>query len=172
MQHRIYRRPLLLLGRHLRRIFLLRIPFAELHLLPRENDLRQCRRFTTTGLRRCRHFTTKFREITGQLMLQSFGDVLMQVGLQQKDIKSIRTLHHLLNRSVWLHCQMVSVEFSIGCSFSADLLITVVQVMKSITPIQDRADLSRLFGNWSTVSRNLSYAMVVRSVSLSPASWD
>ena len=86
MQDRIHRRPLLQLGRHLRRLLLPRIPFAEVHLPLKENGLRQCLRFRT-----------KVREITGQLLPRSSDDLLKKQGLQQREFGPLKTPNDLFN---------------------------------------------------------------------------
>ena len=80
--------------------------------------------------------------------------MLKKQGLQQREFGPLRTPNELLTRSAQLHFQLALAVFSTRCSFSANHWTRVVQVMKSTTRIQDRADLTRLFGNWSTVSQN------------------
>ena len=72
--------------------------------------------------------------------------------LKPRDLQQRRTsmLYRPLDQSVRLHCQRVSVEFNIRCSFSVNLGTRVFQALKCSTPIRDQAELIRLFGIWST----------------------
>ena len=69
--------------------------------------------------------------------------------LKPRDLQQ-RMLYRPLDQSVQLHCQRVSVEFNIRCSFSESLVTRVFQTLNCSTPIRDQAELIRLFGIWPT----------------------
>ena len=82
-------------------------------------------------------------------MQRSLDSVLKPRDLQQ------RMLYRPLDQSVQLHCQRVSVEFNIICSFSESLVTRVFQTLNCSTPIRDQAELIRLFGIWPTAHLSL-----------------